>query len=122
MRIKPLNTERKPVDVSEWNDEIKAFFRPLGGFDTMVFVDFYFDWRDDSKSLDDRFKAGFKAALLTLVDEEGNALLTEEDEEAIRAASFDPIYRVFSIGLGFWSQNGEEEPAGAKKNSETTPN
>ena len=67
MRIKPLNTERKPVDVSEWNDEIKAFFKPLGGFDTMVFVDYYFDWRDDSKSLDDRFKAGFKAALLALV-------------------------------------------------------
>ena len=67
------------------------------------------DWRDDSKSLDDRFKAGFKAAVLALVDEDGNALLTEEDEEAIRAASFDPIYRIFSIGLGFWSQSENEK-------------
>lgn len=115
MRIKPLNTERKPVDVSEWNDEIKAYFKPLGGFDTMVFVDYYFEWRDESRSLDDRFKAGFKAAVLALVDEEGNALLTEEDEEAIRAASFDPIYRVFSIGLEFWNKNGDE-PESAKKN------
>lgn len=121
MRIKPLNTERKPVDVSEWNDEIKAYFKPLGGFDTMVFVDYYFDWRDEEKSLDDRFKAGFKAALLTLVDEEGNALLTEEDEEAIRAASFDPIYRVFSIGLGFFGDRKVKDES-FKKNSETTPN
>lgn len=57
--------------------------------------------------------AGRFASLIMQI--EGNALLTEEGEEAIRAASFDPIYRVFSIGLEFWNKNGDE-PESAKKN------
>ncbi len=63
---------------------------------------------------DDRFKAGFKAALLALVDEEGNALLTESDEEAIRAASFLPIMRVFNAGLSLREENAPIDTA--KKN------
>ncbi|MBR0225120.1 MAG: hypothetical protein IJL92_03575 [Thermoguttaceae bacterium] len=58
--------------------------------------------------------AGRFASLIMQI--EGNALLTEEDEEAIRAASFDPIYRVFSIGLEFWNQTNGDEPESAKKN------
>lgn len=116
MIIKPLNTERKPVDVSEWNDEVKAYFKPLNGFETLVFNDYFLEFYNKENVSDDRFKAGFKAALLALVDEEGAALLTEEDEEAIRAASFEPILRVFSVGLSFRDKSDGENLETAKKN------
>ena len=35
MIIKPLNREPRPVDISEWNEETKAFLRPLNGFERL---------------------------------------------------------------------------------------
>lgn len=114
MNIKPLNLERKPVDVSEWNDEVRAYFKPLNGFETLVFNDYFLEFYNKENAPDDRFKAGFKAALLALVDEEGNALLSESDEEAVRAASFLPIMRVFNAGLSLREENAPIDTA--KKN------
>lgn len=114
MIIKPLNAERKPVDVSEWNGEVKAYFKPLSGFETLVFNDYFLEFYNRENEPDDRFKAGFKAALLALVDEDGNALLDESDEEAVRAASFLPIMRVFSVGLSLRDEDAPIETA--KKN------
>lgn len=101
MKIKPLNQERRPVDVSEWNDEVKAYFKPLSGFETLVFNDYFLEFYNKENSTEDRFKAGFKAAVMSLVGEDGAPLLDEPDEEAVRAASFLPIMRVFTVGLSF---------------------
>lgn len=101
MKIKPLNQERRPVDVSEWNDEVKAYFKPLSGFETLVFNDYFLEFYNKENSTEDRFKAGFKAAVMALVGEDGAPLLDETDEEAVRAASFLPIMRVFTVGLSF---------------------
>lgn len=114
MLIKPLNQERKPIDVSEWNDSVKAFLKPLGGFETLVFNDYFLEFYNRENSADDRFKAGFKAALIALVDEDGNALLADEDEASVRAASFLPIIRVFTTALGL--RNDAEPLDSAKKN------
>lgn len=114
MFIKPLNTERRPVDISEWNDEVKAYFRPLGGFETLVFNDYFLEFYNRANNSEDRFKAGFKAALLALVDEDGAPLLAEADESVIRAASFEPIMRLFSVGLNLSDSDVPLETA--KKN------
>lgn len=114
MLIKPLNMERKPVDVSEWNDDVKAFFKPLNGFETLVFNDYFLEFYNKENSTEERFKSGFKAALLALVDEDGNAILEESDEDAVRAASFVPIVRVFTVGLSLREENAPIESA--KKN------
>ncbi len=113
MYIKALSQERKPVDVSEWNDEVKAFFKPLSGFETLVFNDYFMEFYNKENGAEARFQAGFKAALLALVDENGAALLTESDEEAVRAASFLPIMRAFSVGL---SLRDDAPIESAKKN------
>ena len=113
MLIKSLNLERKPVDVSEWNDEVQAYIKPLSGFETLIFNDYFLEFYNKENSPNDRFKAGFKAALLALVDEDGNALLNESDEEAVRAASFLPIMRAFSVGL---SLRDDAPIESAKKN------
>lgn len=114
MFIKPLNQERQPVDVSEWNEEVKAYFKPLSGFETLVFNDYFLEFYNKENSEEDRFKAGFKAAALALVDESGCALLSESDVDAVRAASFLPIIRVFSVGLSLREKDVPIETA--KKN------
>ena len=113
MFIKPLNAERKEIDISEWNQEVKAYFKPLSGFETLVFNDYFLEFYNKSNDLETRFKAGFNAALLALVDESGNALLSAEDMDAVRAASFLPITRVFSYGIN--AQDGGSLET-AKKN------
>ena len=109
MKIKPLNQERRPVDVSEWNDEVKAYFKPLCGFETLVFNDYFLEFYNKENSTEDRFKAGFKAAVMSLVGEDGAPLLDETDEEAVRAASFLPIMRVFTVGLSFRDESDDKD-------------
>lgn len=115
MKIKPLNQERRPVDVSEWNDEVKAYFKPLSGSETLVFNDYFLEFYNKENSTEDRFKAGFKAAVMALVGEDGAPLLDETDEEAVRAASFLPIMRVFTVGLSF-----RDEASGTQETQATS--
>ncbi len=115
MKIKPLNQERRAVDVSEWNDEVKAYFKPLSGFETLVFNDYFLEFYNKENSTEDRFKAGFKAAVMALVGEDGAPLLDETDEEAVRAASFLPIMRVFTVGLSF-----RDEASGTQETQATS--
>ncbi len=115
MIIKPLSAERKLVDVSEWNDEVTAYIKPMSGFETLVFNDYFLEFYNKENDAETRFRAGFKAALLALVGEDGAPLITEEDIDAVRAASFLPIMRILSAGLSL-SESSEEGLATAKKN------
>lgn len=112
MEIKATTKERKPVDVSEWNEDVKAYFRPLGGFEELVFNDYFIAFYNKDAATEERFEAGFNAAKMVLVDEDGAPLLDDGDREAVRAASFKPILRVFTTGLDL--ETGE--PESAKKN------
>lgn len=114
MKIKPINNgELTPINVSEWNEEIDAYMRPLGGFEQLVFNDYFLEFYNKDAENNARFNAGFNAALMTLVDAEGNALLTEDDRELVKRASFTPIFRVFTQGLKT-TDDGDLETA--KKN------
>ena len=121
MKIKPLNQERRPVDVSEWNDEVKAYFKPLSGFETLVFNDYFLEFYNKENSTEDRFKAGFKAAVMALVGEDGAPLLDETDEEAVRAASFLPIMRVFTVGLSFRDEASETQETASAPTARDNP-
>ena len=115
MNFKPLRDgELTPIDVSEWDDNVKAFLKPLGGVEQLVFNDYFLDLYNSGNDLEKRFNAGFSAALMTIVDENGEPLMREEDREQVRRASFAPIFRVFSQCLSQLSAEGDLETA--KKN------
>lgn len=114
MLIKHTKRVRVPFDVKEWNDEIRAFIKPLDSFEGLVFNDYARDFFDKSLSNEDRFYAAFQAAKLALVDEENAPLLTDDDFESVRYASFTPLFRVFSAVLKDTAP-GDDVP-GAKKN------
>jgi hypothetical protein len=65
----------------------------------LVFNDYFLDFNDKTKSIDERYDAGFGAALLLLVDENNEPLLKEEDRAAVKKASATPLLRVFTTGL-----------------------
>ena len=103
MKIKQFETEKTPFDVSEWNDEVKAFIKPLNGFERLILNDFFLTFYDKNREPDDRFDAAFRAALLALVDENDAQLFSESDRDAVRSGSFIPFYRLFSATLNFKS-------------------
>lgn len=104
MYIKPQKNDKIEIDVSEWNDEVKAYIKPLNGFERLTFNDLFISFYNKENDPDDRFDAGFRAALLTLVDESDRPLLTETDRDAVRSGSFVPFFRLFNIVL---SQYGD---------------
>jgi len=101
MKIKQYETEKTLFDISEWNDEVKAFIKPLNGFERLILNDFFLTFYDKNREPDDRFDAAFRAALLALVDENDAPLFSESDRDAVRAGSFLPFWRLFSATLNF---------------------
>ena len=62
MHIKKQSQERREIDIKEWNDEVKAYIRPLNGFEQLAFNDYFITFFSDQKSYEERYKAGFNAA------------------------------------------------------------
>ena len=101
MNIKQINdSEPVQVDISEWNDDVQAFAKRLTGLEQLVFNDYFLVFQDKDAPLEERFDAGFNAALLLLVNADGEPLLTNEDREAVKGGSAVPFLRVFTAGLG----------------------
>ena len=97
MEIKKVSNEKKPFDIHEWNDEIKAFVKPINSFERLVFNDFFITYYNKSNDPETRFDAGFRAAMLVLVDENDNPLFTESDRDAVFSGSFIPFSRLFNL-------------------------
>lgn len=111
MEIKVRNQERRKIDIREWNDEVVAYIRPLNGFEQLIFNDDFLTFCDKSRSYEERFKAGFDAAKMSLVMEDNAPLLTDDDAEIMKNASVVPFYRLFNA---LFSEGAEIETA--KKN------
>lgn len=113
MKIKKLSNVKTELDVHEWNDEIKAFVKPLDGFERLIFNDFFVAFYNKENDPETRFDAAFRAALLALVDGNDVPLLEESDRDAVRAGSFIPFFRMFSQAL---KSEGDEPLETLKKN------
>ena len=95
MEIKKQSTRPVPVCVDEWNDEVKAFLK-LDGLDVFTFqqrANAY--WTSDDPAT--KFDAAFEAAVVGLKDADGKPILTLDDRETIRAASYVPLVRVLTV-------------------------
>lgn len=108
MYIKPQKTEKIEFDIKEWNDNVKAYIKPLNGFERLEFNDFFIAFYNKENTPDDRFDAGFRAALLTLVTDGDAPLLTEADRDAVRSGSFVPFFRLFNAILNQYDETGKE--------------
>jgi hypothetical protein len=111
MNIKPEKNEKVEINISEWNDDVKAYLKPLNGFERLELNDFFVTFYNKENDPEERFDAGFRAALLSLVDGDDRALLAESDREAVRSGSFVPFSRLFNVVLsqyGDGSNNGVE--------------
>lgn len=112
MEIKTRSVENKPLNIKEWNETTPAFIRALSGFESLAFNDLFIRFYNKEEDEEARFNAGFNAALMALVGEDGAPLLVEEDRETIKNASFQPLFRMFATQL---NEQGEIVET-AKKN------
>ena len=112
MKIKTFNQEPRELNITEWSDEDKAFIKPLNGFEQLVFNDYFLEFYSKEHSYEERIKAGFDAAKMALVTEDGKPLLSDEDYELIRTASLRPLFRMFSQTM----QEINNKVESAKKN------
>ncbi len=101
----------RPINISEWNDETQAFFKPLTTTERLIFQDLYREYLDRESTPLERARAGARAAVLTLIDAAGQALLTDADVPKLAEASYAPISRVFLLGL-----DPDAEDSSFKKN------
>lgn len=98
MKIKKIeNLSFRRFNISEWNDEIECFFRPLNGLDALAVTDAFYAFNDKKRTAQERFNAAFEVAKLALVDADGRPLLTDDDREALQNASFQPITRMWQF-------------------------
>ena len=114
MIIKHTKPERVEFDVKEWNDEVKAYIKPLDTMEALVFNDYVRDFFDKTLSNEERFNSAFQAAKIALVGEDNEPLLTDDDFESVRFASFKPLFRVLA-GVLEVTAPGKSVPS-AKKN------
>lgn len=98
MQIKQIEKENKDeIDITEWNEEVRAYLKPFTAYDTLAFNDLMLTYYDrEKKSIDERYNAAFDAVQIALVGEDGAPLLSETDRETVRGASFEPIVRTFN--------------------------
>lgn len=96
MEIKTLET-KTPFNINEWNDTEKAFIKTPNGFDLLAVRDLFLTFYDKDLDAETRFDAGFRAACMLLVKEDGSYLLSVEDKDVMRKASFLPYLRMFAF-------------------------
>lgn len=99
MEIKTRRLENKPLNIDEWNETTPAFIRALSGFESLTFNDLFIKFYNKDEDEEARYNAGFNAALMCLVGEDGAPLLTEDDRATIKNASFQPLFRMFAAQL-----------------------
>ena len=78
--VKALKLEDGEADFDDVNDE-------------------WFAFNDKTLTREERFRAAFNVAKRALVDENGVQLLTDDDYEAIKVASFQPLMRIWNYAL-----------------------
>ena len=113
LKIDQLNEskELKPVDISQWNKDVKGYVRPLSGIEYLIFNDYFLTFINQDLDPEKRFEAGFKASLMALVYENGQPLLVPESRQDMWNASIFPILNIFSAVI-----KGMPPTESAKKN------
>ena len=99
MKIKAREDAKTPVDISEWNDEVKAYVKSLDIMERIVFNDQLIEFHERKNDKNTRAEAGLSICILALVGEDGEPLLTLDDMDELKKAAFEPIGRVIGVIL-----------------------
>lgn len=88
----------RPVDISEWNDDVKAFVKTFTFAEQLEFERLRRIFRDETASNEERADAEVSIAMMALVDENGAPLFTEADRAALLDSHFMPCVRIIKMG------------------------
>lgn len=75
--------ENRPIDISWWNPNVKAFVKTFGPMERLILCDLVREYADESAPNEKRIAAAVRATIMSLVDENGEQLLNEGDIPAL---------------------------------------
>lgn len=92
-------TVNRKFDASEWKATKPIFFKALNFFETMLVNEKVQRYYSDDAPEDEKFRVVFEVAKMGLVDENGDAVLTDADFEAMKNAPAAPLVRIWQYAL-----------------------
>lgn len=102
-----VKNARREFSAAEWGSDKPLFFKGLNIFETLTVNELFEKYRDPSSSIEERVKASFEMLKIALVDEDGNAVLADEDFEAVKNAPAAPIVRAWCYAMNSDYNRGE---------------
>lgn len=85
----------RKFDASEWAASKPIFFKDVNFYEALKIDDLFERYRLKTATVEEKFKASFEMLTATLIDENGAAVLTDDDFEAIKNAPVAPIIRAW---------------------------
>lgn len=102
-----VKNARREFIATEWGADKPLFFKTLNLFETLTVNEFFETYRNAAVSVDDRVKASFEMLKIALVDDEGNAVLSDDDFEAVKNAPAAPIMRAWCYAMNSEYNSGD---------------
>ncbi|MBQ6618631.1 MAG: hypothetical protein IJH68_00615 [Thermoguttaceae bacterium] len=84
----------RPVNITEWTDDAKAFVKELTVRERLVFNDCFRKYTDESLSDLERSEAILSAIVMVLVGEDGQPLFKLDNVPELNQCSFEPVTRI----------------------------
>ncbi len=85
----------RKFDASEWEASKPIYFKNFNFFEALAVDDLFERYRLKTSTVDEKLKASFEMLKMALIDENGDAVLTDADFEAIKNAPAAPIIRAW---------------------------
>lgn len=97
--IKPKTGSNRPVNIAEWNPDVRAFVKDLSITEEIRCRDSVSVYWDQTKTPEQRADAAISVCILALVDEAGRPILTPDQTGDLMKAATDPVIRVLAMVL-----------------------
>jgi hypothetical protein len=109
MNIFDFNTKNnaRRFEASEWSASKEIFFKTLNLPETLLINEYFETYRNAETCGEKKVEASFKMLKLALVDENGDAVLTDDDYEAVKNAPAAPIVRAWCYAMNPEYNRGE---------------
>lgn len=101
------NNNTRPFDAHEWGASVPIFFKPLNFFEMLTVNELFESYRLSTSTIEEKLRASFEMMKMALVDENGDAVLTDADFDTVKSAPAAPIIRAWCYAMNAEYNSGE---------------
>lgn len=97
MEIKKAGNYLRALNVSEWFDGQELCIKDFTVIENLLINDLIRDYFNKELDIEERVKAGFKIAIIAIVDKDGKSVFEESDLSQMMNGSYIPINRMIDM-------------------------